>query len=91
MSRFSEISEKVVKLDGSSHANERGIAPLMDELSMHDYDCVVACGSGSLHDITRYCAHERTIDFVSFPTAPSVDGFVSIGRGNDLRRTQGVV
>lgn len=68
---------KVVKLDGSSHADERGIAPLMDELSLHDYDCVVACGSGSLHDITRYCSHERTIDFVSFPTAPSVDGFVS--------------
>ena len=68
---------KVVKLDGSSHANERGIAPLMDELSLHDYDCVVACGSGSLHDITRYCAHEHNIDFVSFPTAPSVDGFVS--------------
>ncbi|HIX91948.1 MAG TPA: iron-containing alcohol dehydrogenase [Firmicutes bacterium] len=68
---------KVVKLDGSSHANERGIAPLMDELSLHDYDCVVACGSGSLHDITRYCSHERTIDFISFPTAPSVDGFVS--------------
>lgn len=68
---------KVVKLDGSSHADERGIAPLMDELSMHDYDCVVACGSGSLHDITRYCAHEHNIDFISFPTAPSVDGFVS--------------
>ena len=68
---------KVVKLDGSSHADERGIAPLMDELSLHDYDCVVACGSGSLHDITRYCAHEHVIDFISFPTAPSVDGFVS--------------
>ena len=68
---------KVVKLDGSSHADERGIAPLMDELSLHDYDCVVACGSGSLHDITRYCAHEHNIDFISFPTAPSVDGFVS--------------
>ena len=68
---------KVVKLDGSSHADERGIAPLMDELSMHDYDCLVACGSGSLHDITRYCAHEHNIDFISFPTAPSVDGFVS--------------
>ena len=68
---------RVVTLDGSSHANERGISPLMDELSLHDYDCLVACGSGSLHDITRYCAHEHNIDFISFPTAPSVDGFVS--------------
>ena len=68
---------RVVTLDGSSHADERGISPLMDELSLHDYDCLVACGSGSLHDITRYCAHEHNIDFISFPTAPSVDGFVS--------------
>lgn len=68
---------KVVKLDGSSHANERGISPLMDELAAHTCDCLVACGSGSLHDITRYCAHEHNIDFISFPTAPSVDGFVS--------------
>lgn len=68
---------KVVKLDGSSHANERGISPLMDELAAHTCDCLVACGSGSLHDITRYCANKRKIDFISFPTAPSVDGFVS--------------
>lgn len=68
---------KVVTLDGSSHADERGIAPLMDELAAHTCDCLVACGSGSLHDITRYCAHEHNIDFISFPTAPSVDGFVS--------------
>ena len=68
---------RVVTLDGSSHADERGIAPLMDELAAHTCDCLVACGSGSLHDITRYCAHEHNIDFISFPTAPSVDGFVS--------------
>lgn len=68
---------RVVTLDGSSHANERGISPLMDELAAHTCDCLVACGSGSLHDITRYCAHEHNIDFISFPTAPSVDGFVS--------------
>ncbi len=64
-------------LDGSSHANEKGIAPLEDELSAHSYDCLVACGSGSVHDITRYCAHNHSIDFISFPTAASVDGFVS--------------
>ena len=68
---------RVVTLDGSSHANERGISPLMDELAAHTCDCLVACGSGSLHDITRYCAHEHNIDFISFPSAPSVDGFVS--------------
>ena len=67
----------VIRLDGHAHADENGISPLMNELDAHTYDCLVACGSGSLHDITRYCSHSRGIDFVSFPTAPSVDGFVS--------------
>ena len=38
---------------------------------------MIAVGSGTVHDITRYCAHDRNIDFVSCPTAASVDGFCS--------------
>lgn len=37
----------------------------------------VACGSGCIHDITRYCAYENGFPFISYPTAASVDGFVS--------------
>ena len=37
----------------------------------------VACGSGSLHDIVRYTACEDDVPFYSYPTAASVDGFVS--------------
>ena len=40
-------------------------------------DILVACGSGSLHDITRYCANAAGLPFVSYPTAASVDGFMS--------------
>ncbi len=38
---------------------------------------LVACGSGSIHDATRYFAHEAGVPFISYPTAASVDGFVS--------------
>ncbi len=38
---------------------------------------LLAVGSGTIHDLTRYIAHERGIPFVSVPTAASVDGFVS--------------
>ena len=55
----------------------QGVTPLIDRLNGKSYDCLVACGSGSLHDITRYSANEKNIPFVSFPTAASVDGFVS--------------
>lgn len=40
-------------------------------------DRLIAVGSGTVHDITRYTATARGIDFVSVPTAASVDGYVS--------------
>lgn len=68
---------EVIVLSGASHADEKGVEPLSERLKANEYDCLIACGSGSLHDITRYCANERSIPFISYPTAASVDGFVS--------------
>lgn len=60
------------------HANEIGVAKVKKELDpMKNIDCLVAVGSGSIHDLTRYCAYERKIPFISIPTAASVDGYVS--------------
>jgi len=38
---------------------------------------LIACGSGTVHDITRHTAHRLGLPFISYPTAPSMDGFVS--------------
>ena len=38
---------------------------------------MIAVGSGTVHDITRFHAYEMKIPFFSVPTAASVDGFVS--------------
>lgn len=62
---------------GGCHATETNAARLQERLKKGGVPCLVACGSGSIHDITRYAGHEEKIPFVSFPTAPSVDGFVS--------------
>jgi glycerol-1-phosphate dehydrogenase [NAD(P)+] len=40
-------------------------------------DILVAVGSGTIHDLTRYVAYRRGLNFISVPTAASVDGFVS--------------
>lgn len=58
------------------HANEVGVALVMDQLS-EKAEVLVAIGSGTVHDITRYCAYLRGIPFVSCPTAASVDGYCS--------------
>ena len=39
----------------------------------------LAVGSGTLTDITRFASHRTHSPFIAVPTAPSVDGFASIG------------
>ena len=58
------------------HANEHGVALLMEKLPSCT-EVLIAIGSGTIHDITRYCAYTRKAEFVSCPTAASVDGFCS--------------
>ena len=40
-------------------------------------DILVAIGAGTIHELTRYCANEYGIPFVSIPTAASGDSFAS--------------
>ena len=58
------------------HANEVATAKVL-EIMDSDVEVLIAVGSGTIHDVARYCAHERGIRFVSVPTAASVDGFCS--------------
>ena len=58
------------------HANEHGVDLLKKQLP-ENAEVLVAVGSGTIHDIVRYCAYENGCDFVSCPTAASVDGFCS--------------
>jgi glycerol-1-phosphate dehydrogenase [NAD(P)+] len=39
----------------------------------------VAVGSGTVTDVTRFVSHRSNSDFISLPTAASVDGYTSIG------------
>lgn len=71
-----KADQQIVLNPEGLHANEHGVAMVMDQLS-EKADYLVAVGSGTVHDITRYCAHLRKIPFVSCPTAASVDGFCS--------------
>ena len=65
----------VLKAEGL-HADEKSTAEVLAKLE-EDVEVLIAVGSGTIHDIARFCAHERGIRFVSCPTAASVDGFCS--------------
>lgn len=71
-----QTDQQIILPPENLHANEHGVQLVMDQLS-EQADYLVAVGSGTVHDITRYCAYLRKIPFVSCPTAASVDGFCS--------------
>lgn len=58
------------------HADERGVEQVLSQLP-GDVKILFAVGAGTIHDITRYCAHQAGAAFVACPTAASVDGFCS--------------
>lgn len=70
------VDEEIILNPEGLHADEHGVALLQARLPK-DAQILVAVGSGTIHDITRYCAYEAHSEFVSCPTAASVDGFCS--------------
>ena len=72
-----EIPAGLTVVAGDAHATEVWTARVGAFVDAEKPDALIACGSGSVHDITRYVACEKKIPFISYPTAASVDGFVS--------------
>ncbi|WP_308635507.1 sn-glycerol-1-phosphate dehydrogenase [Paenibacillus silvisoli] len=63
---------------GDVIADERTIVQLMLEAPLY-VQALVAVGSGTIHDIVRFVCCQTGRDFISVPTAASVDGFTSVG------------
>jgi glycerol-1-phosphate dehydrogenase [NAD(P)+] len=69
----SELGADVLRLPADLHATEEASAQVRAQLRAG----LVAVGSGTLTDIVRYAAHGAGCDFVSVPTAASMDGYAS--------------
>lgn len=64
---------------GDVVADEVSLVQLLLDIDPSVTDMLVAVGSGTIHDIARFASHKTGIPFVSIPTAPSVDGYASVG------------
>ncbi len=64
---------------GDCIADEKGLVELLLAVTPGKTDCLLAVGSGTIHDIVRFASSKTGIPFLSVPTAPSVDGFTSKG------------
>ena len=74
--RHPAVSQEIILKSEGLHANEISTAEVLEKMDK-DIEVILAIGSGTIHDIARYCAYDRKIRFVSVPTAASVDGFCS--------------
>ena len=70
------VDKEIILNPNGLHADNRGVALALEQLP-DNCDYLIAVGSGTIHDITRYCAYTKGIPFVACPTAASVDGFCS--------------
>lgn len=75
VARLVHPAAQVILDPAGLHADEAAVAAA--EAPVAGCDLLLAVGSGTVHDITRYIGHAHGIPFVAVPTAPSVDGFVS--------------
>lgn len=67
----------ILEVEGEDiHANDIYVEKVQAAL-IEDVDILIAVGAGTIHDLTRFVAYTRKIEFISVPTAASVDGFVS--------------
>lgn len=71
-----EVNKEIILRPDGLHADNHGVALAMEQLP-DKCDYLIAVGSGTIHDITRYLAYAKNVPFVSCPTAASVDGFCS--------------
>jgi glycerol-1-phosphate dehydrogenase [NAD(P)+] len=63
---------------GEVAADEQAIVQVLLDMPPQT-QAIIAVGSGTIHDIVRFVCYKTGCDFISVPTAPSVDGFSSVG------------
>jgi glycerol-1-phosphate dehydrogenase [NAD(P)+] len=70
------VDQEIILDPTNLHANEQATGKILEQLKP-DMKMLIAVGSGTIHDCTRYCANKLGIPFIACPTAASVDGFCS--------------
>ncbi len=69
--------------------NESSVFATLAAMKNH-YDLMVGVGSGTINDLTKFVSHRCNLNYIIVATAPSMDGFASIGAAlitDDLKTT----
>lgn len=68
---------QVLVLDAEDLQADQHAIEIVENYMDEDIDLILAVGSRTVHDISRYVAFQYKLPFISVPTAASADGFVS--------------
>jgi len=73
-----QVKSKIVLSKGKYplQPEKKTAAELTKEIN-HNFDFLLSVGSGTITDLVRYAATISGIPFVSYPTAPSMNGYTS--------------
>ncbi|NLC66493.1 MAG: sn-glycerol-1-phosphate dehydrogenase [Clostridium sp.] len=71
-----KVKQEIILDAENLHANETAVDKVLKQLEPN-IKYILAIGAGTIHDIVRYSANFNNINFISCPTAASVDGFCS--------------
>ncbi|MEA3335741.1 MAG: sn-glycerol-1-phosphate dehydrogenase [Chloroflexota bacterium] len=80
-----------IRLEGEEIVpDERFVMQVLEQVG-GDRRTYLAVGSGVVTDIVRFVSHRTGKDFISIPTAPSVDGYTSVSSALVLQRIKKTV
>ena len=68
----------VYKRDGLLIPNEEAVGE-MQSLLTPETDLIIGIGSGVIQEICKYVSHQATLPYYIVATAPSMDGYASVG------------
>lgn len=77
LSKKYDVKLAIPSISGHLQPNQYALGDILMELDS-DCDFLVAFGSGTINDLTRYVAFNCNLPFVSVGTAPSMDGYLSV-------------
>jgi glycerol-1-phosphate dehydrogenase [NAD(P)+] len=73
MNELSSLEPRLYMLKGKVHADEAAIAGIRSR----GRDVLVAVGGGTISDLCKYASHADGKPYAVFPTAPSMNGYLS--------------
>jgi glycerol-1-phosphate dehydrogenase [NAD(P)+] len=81
---LSAFAPGLLTLKGKVHADEAAL----EKIRSHSFDALIAVGSGVISDLCKYASHAAGKPYAVFPTAPSMNGYLSASASMTLNKVK---